>query len=99
MVSSVDYKRMKGRNTHQYRTRSQNLGRFLVSAGYTGQAHALTNMNYVTLAIDHDVSIVSVLDLQDVTCDRIGCHRLNEVEASPLEFDSIFSTVFRNEEV
>ena len=99
MVSSVDYKQMKGRNTHQCQTRSQSLKRTLVSVGYTTQAHALTNMDYVTLAIDHNVSVMSILDLQDVACDGIGCHRLNEVEASPLEFDGIFSAVLRNEEV
>ena len=59
----------------------------------------LTNVHDVTLAIDHDVPVMTILDLKDIASNRVCRHRLNEVEASPLEFDGIFSAVLCNEEV
>lgn len=38
-------------------------------------------MNDVSVFIDHDVSIVSILDLKKESNDAIGCHALNEVAA------------------
>jgi len=35
-------------------------------------------MHHVALAIKHDIAIVSVLDLQDVTKQRVACHALQE---------------------
>lgn len=59
----------------------------------------LTNVHDVPLAVDHDVPVVSVLDLEDITCDRVGGHRLNEVESRFLERNGVLSSVFGDEEV
>jgi hypothetical protein len=39
----------------------------------------------MALAIDHDIPVVSVLDLQDVTSHAIRRHRLDKVESSLLK--------------
>jgi len=54
-------------------------------------------MNNVTLAINHNVPVVAILDLQDVTRDGIRCHTLDEVEASFLERDRIDAAVLVQE--
>ena len=59
----------------------------------------LAYVYYVSLAVDHDIAIVSILDLQYVTSDRISCHGLNEVQASALELHSVFATVFSDKEI
>lgn len=57
----------------------------------------LTDVHDVALAVDHDVSVVSVLDLQDIAGDRICCHRLDEIESSFLEGGRVWTTIFVDE--
>lgn len=54
-------------------------------------------MHDVTFPIDHDVPVVSVLDLEDIACDRICRHRLNEVQSGFLEGSGVGAAVFVNE--
>lgn len=56
-------------------------------------------MNDMTFAINHDVPIVAIFDLQYITDDRVSSHRLDEVEAGLLELHGIFSSVLRYKEV
>lgn len=49
------------------------------------------------LAVDHDVSVVTVFDLQDIASNRVRRHRLNEVQSSLLERGCVDSAVFVNE--
>ena len=53
----------------------------------------------VSLAVDHDVPVVSVLDLEDVAGDGVRGHGLDEVEASTLEGDRVLPAVLGDEEV
>ena len=53
----------------------------------------------VSFAVDHDVPVVSVLDLEDVAGDGVGGHGLDEVEASTLEGDRVLPAVLGDEEV
>ena len=39
----------------------------------------LTNVNDVSMFVHHDVAIVSVFDLQQVTDQRVGSHALDKV--------------------
>lgn len=39
-----------------------------------GAKRALTDVNYVTLSVNHDITVVPVLDLKDIACDRVCCH-------------------------
>lgn len=54
-------------------------------------------MHDMAFSINHDISVVSVLDLQDVACDRVCRHRLNEIQASLLEGSSVRAAVFVDE--
>lgn len=56
-------------------------------------------MNDVTLPVNHDVAVVSILDLQNVARYGIRGHRLDEIEASTLELDCVFTTILGDEEV
>lgn len=58
-----------------------------------------TNVDDMTFAVDHDITVVPILDLQDIACNRIRRHRLNEVQARSLELESILSTIPSHEEV
>ena len=42
-------------------------------------------MNDVSLFVDHDVAVVSILDLEQVADHRVGRHRLDEIFSSSLE--------------
>lgn len=57
----------------------------------------LTNVYNVSVRIDHNVSVVTVLDLQQITNDRIGCHRLHEITSSRLELFRTFVAVLMQE--
>lgn len=46
-------------------------------------------MYNVTMAVNHDVSIVPVLDLQDVARHRVRRHGFDKVQAGSFEGDSI----------
>ena len=56
-------------------------------------------MDDVALAVDQDVPVVSILDLEDVAHHRIGRHGLDKVQASLLELDRVLSAVLGDEEV
>jgi hypothetical protein len=49
------------------------------------------------MPINHNVTIVSVFDLEYVTRHGVGGHRLDKVETGLLERYSIFTTIFCNE--
>ena len=59
----------------------------------------LTDMYNMAFAVNHDVSIVSVLDLENVAHDRVRRHRLYEVKTSLLELDGVFAAILRHKEV
>lgn len=50
-------------------------------------------MNDVSLTVDHDIPVVSILDLKYIAGDRIGCHRLDEVQSSLLELHGVRTTI------
>lgn len=52
----------------------------------------------VSLAVDHNVSVVTVLDLEDVAGDGVGGHGLDEVHARLLKWDCVDTTVLVDEE-
>ena len=56
-------------------------------------------MNYVAPSINHGVSIVPVLDLEDVTCDRVRSHLLDDVQPGLLEGNCVLSAIFANKEI
>lgn len=56
-----------------------------------------TNVDNVTVSIDHNIAVVPVLDLKNIASYRICRHRLNEVQASFLEQNAIFASVLRSE--
>lgn len=58
----------------------------------------LTYVNNMSLIVDHNVSIVSVLDLQQISDHRVGGHRFDEIVASIEKIGRIFGSV-RLEEV
>lgn len=49
--------------------------------------------------IYHDVSVVSILDLQNVASNRVRRHRLDEVETGPLKWYRIRTPVLRHKEI
>lgn len=49
-----------------------------------------TDMSNMTVTIDHDVAIVSIFYLDDVTNDRVRCHGLYKIIARALEFGAFF---------
>jgi hypothetical protein len=57
------------------------------------QFYRLTNMNNMSLSVQHYVTIMSILDLQQIPNHRIGCHRFYEITASRLKFFARFITV------
>lgn len=58
----------------------------------------LTDMDDVPVPVDHDVSVVTVLDLEDIARDRVGCHALDEVHARLLKRDRVDTAVLVDEE-
>ena len=56
-------------------------------------------MDDMSLSIDHNISIMTVLDLQNVACKRIRGHGLNKIQPCLLERDAVLSAVFGYEEV
>jgi hypothetical protein len=51
-------------------------------------------MHDMPFSVNHNIPIVTVLNLEDITSNRIGGHRLDEIEASALELNGLFSTIF-----
>lgn len=58
----------------------------------------LTDVHNMALSIDHDIPVMPILDLQDVTCHRICGHRLNEVKPGFLELECVGVPISRHEE-
>ena len=58
-----------------------------------------TDMDNVAVPVDHDIAVVTVLDLQDIAGNRVSCHRLYEVQSGLLELHRIFSSVLRHKEI
>lgn len=56
-------------------------------------------MNNVALPVDHDVPVMTILDLQDVASEGIRSHGLNEVQAGLLKCDGVLAAVSGDEEV
>ena len=52
-----------------------------------------TDVNDVTLLINHDIAIVAVLDLKNITRYGICSHRLNEIQTGFLICDRVFSSI------
>jgi len=71
---------------------------FYASRPYVKQEPEI-DVDYVTLSVNHDVSVMPILDLEDVTGDRVRSHRLNEVQPGLLEGDRMLSTIFPDEEI
>ena len=46
---------------------------------YYIQYSTVTNVNDVSLLVDHDVAIVSVLKLKEIAHQRVGSHAYNEL--------------------
>src|ERR1700761_1476994 len=63
--------------------------------GYEG---ARTNVDNVAFAVDHDVAIVAVLDLEYIARYGIRCHRLDEVLPCLLIRVGVLPAIFRDEE-
>ena len=64
---------------------------------YYGLLLLRTNMDEVSLVVNHQVAIVSVLDLEQVGKDAVSCQRLCEVLAGRLELLSGFLPVLFDE--
>ena len=63
--------------------------------GYEG---VRTNVDNVAFAVDHDVAIVAVLDLEYIARYGVRCHRLDEVLPCLLIRVGVLSAIFRDEE-
>lgn len=55
-----------------------------MSRSFTGSGHR-TNVDKVALAVQHDVAVVSVFDLQQKQQEAVGGHAADEVVPSLLE--------------
>lgn len=55
-------------------------------------------MNYVSVSVYHYISVVPVLDLQNIACYGICGHRLYKIETCALEGNRVFPSVFGREE-
>jgi len=84
--------------THLYRKGTQNLY-VMLNPIQLLRLRRVTNVHNMTIPADHNIPVMSILDLQDVTSNRVCSHRLNEVQSSSLETGGILSTVFCDEEV
>ncbi len=83
--------------TYLYQTRIQNLfGGGQPNSDFTCTPKR-TDVDYMPIGIDHDIPIMSIFDLQDITSNRVCGHRLNEVETSLLERYRIDSTILVDE--
>ena len=56
-------------------------------------------MHYMTFPVNHDVSIVPILNLQNITRNGICSHGLYEIHARFLERDRILTTILGDEKV
>jgi hypothetical protein len=58
----------------------------------------LTDVGDAASSIDHDVTVVAILDLDDVAEERVGGHRLDKVGAGALEIDAFWTAILDDEE-
>ncbi len=56
-------------------------------------------MYYMTFPVNHDVSIVPILNLQDIARNGIRSHGLYEVHTRFLERDRVLTAILGNEKV
>lgn len=54
-------------------------------------------MDYMSMSIDHDIPIMSVLDLKDIAGHRVCCHGLDEVQSGFLELYGVGAAVAGHE--
>lgn len=59
----------------------------------------LTNVDDMSISINHDVAIVPVLDLKDVARNGICGHRLDKIQPRFLERYSVLATILCDEKV
>ena len=55
-------------------------------------------MHDMALSIDHDIPIMSILDVQYVARNRVRSHRLDKVQTSLLKRHALWVPIFRFEE-
>ena len=53
-------------------------------------------MNDMTVSVNHNVSVMPVLYLQDVAGHGVSRHRLDKVESSFLKWDGVDAAIFVN---
>lgn len=53
----------------------------------------LTYVYNVAILVDHNVTIMPILDLQQITDEGIGSHRFNKIGACRLEFLGAFIAI------
>jgi hypothetical protein len=58
-----------------------------------------TDVDYVALSVNRNISIVPVFDLKDVASDRVSSNRLDEVQPGLSEGDRMFSTIFSDKQI
>lgn len=93
--SNVNVSQCRGTHLYQRGTRSLDD----VQRGYlSNEGIQLTDVDNVSFAVYHDVSVVPILDLKDVTGNRVGRHGLNKVQPSLLEGNGILSSELTHEE-
>jgi hypothetical protein len=63
-----------------------------------GRQARRTDVCDTTSSVDHDVAVMTILDLNDVAEERVGRHRLDKVGASLLERDAVRAAVLEDEE-
>ena len=54
-------------------------------------------MHDVSLSVNHDVPVVSVFNLKNVTGDRVRSHRLDKIQPGLLESDRVWRAVLGDE--
>lgn len=69
----------------------------LHATGHNIETETKVDVQDVTCVIDHDVAIVSILELQKPRDYRISRHAFDEVVAGLLETDRVFAAVFGDE--
>lgn len=59
----------------------------------------LTDVDNVSISIDHNIAVMPVLDLKNITGNGIRRHGLDEIQASLLKRYCVFASIFRYKEV
>ena len=59
----------------------------------------LTDVYNVPFTIDHDITVMPIFYLQNVTGNGIRRHGLYEIESSLLEFDCVLPSILRDKEI